>query len=248
MTLVGAPDWQQQIAATSTLLASTSRNSNAVFNLPIQAALLPQHLGIVVAVVFKAGNASTSVDWQLIDATLGIGLLLDTVQLNTQTNVQVMTFPGAYAVANPSNTLNVQFTPSGPGNLVADVYVYGVTHLPLSIPQPRQADTGLIVNSGPITVPAASTGNVLGQATGGFVHEIIALSGNHATAAAAVTRVQWIDQFGTNPHFETFDTATANQVWNVVPGIPFRNSIGLSFVNGSSQPWRVFVTYRDVPQ
>lgn len=247
MTLVGAPDWQQQIAATSTLLGSTTRNSAAAFSVRIDTALLPQHVGIVVSIIFKAGNACQTVDWQIFDATLGIGLALDTAQVQNQAGMQVVAFPGQYVIQNPANTVNVNFAPDGTGVLVADVYVYAVSQLPLSIPQPRQPDTNFATTFAPLTVPAASTGNVVPQATPGFCWEVLALNANHVTAAAAVARVSWANQFSTNPLFETFDTAVANFVWNVVPTV-FRNVVGLSFINGTSQPIRVMATVRQVPQ
>lgn len=246
MTMPDIADWQLPVAPTTNLLASTSRNSNAVFTLDITSTLLPQSTAIAVAIIFKAGNAATSVDWQVIDNTLGLGLVLDTAQLATQPGMQVQPFPGAYTQLNPGNDLVVQFEPNGFGNLVADVYVYGVTSFPLIIPQTRLWNRSVLLDSGAVVIPAGTTGNVLTQATPGFVNRVKLLCANHVTAAAAAARVQWVDQFSAVPHLETIDPAVANFVWNNV--VDFDNVIGLSFVNGTSQPYRAMVAYEQVPQ
>lgn len=246
MTLPGALDWQEQIAETAFLLASQSVNTGAVVNLDITATLLPQHMAIAIAIVWHPANACRTVDWQLFDRTLGTALLLDSAQSEQQPNMQVMPFPGAYASENPANTLQVQFVPDGSGNLVADLYVYGLTSMPLMIPQTRLADRSVLLDSGPVNIPAGTTGNVLAQATPGFVNRVKLLAANHTLAAAAVARVSWIDQFGLVPHFETLDTAVANFVWNNI--VDFDNVVGLSYVNGSTQPHRVMVAYEQIPQ
>lgn len=246
MTLVGNPDWQQQIAATSTLLASTSRNSAAVFTLRIDQALLPQHMAIAVAIVFKGGNTSAAVDWQLIDNTLGTALLLDTAQASTQPNMQVMPFPGAYVLVNPASQLVIQFSPDGVGTLIADVYVYASTYVPLVIPQARLADHSVLLSSGIINMPASSNGNVLSQALPGMMNRVRHLCANHVTAATGVTRVSWSDQFSTVPHLETFDLGTANFVWDNI--VQWDNVVGVNFNNGTTQAVRTMVSYEQVPQ
>lgn len=246
MTLPGALDWQNQYAETAFLLGSTSRNSNAAFTVDITATLAPQHMGIVVALVPKAGNACASVDWQVFDSTLGIGLLLDTAQSMTQPTMQALAFPGQYVVLNPANTIIVQFLPNGVGNLVADVYVYGVTTMPITLPQTHLPDRSVLLNSGIINVPAGTTGNVLSQAQPGFINRVKMMSANHVAAAAAVARVSWVDQFSANPHIETLDTAVANFVWNNL--VDFDNTVGLSYVNGSSVAHRCMVAFEQVPQ
>ena len=246
MTLPGALDWQEQIAETAFLLGSTVRNSGAVFSIDITATLSPQHMAIAVAIVFHTTNACATVDWQLMDTTLGTALLLDTAQAENQPNMQVMPFPGAYALQNPGNTITVQFLPDGSGTLVADVYVYGLTSVPLMIPQTRLADRSVLMNQGPITVPAGTTGNVLTQATPGFIRRVKMLSVNHITAAAAAARIAWVDQFSANPHLETIDPAVANFTW--VNVVDFDNVIGLSVVNGTSQPVRCSAAFELIPQ
>lgn len=246
MTLAGAPDWQSQIAATSTLLAKASRNSNAVFVLDITAGLLPQHMGIIVSIVYKAGNAAPSVDWQVQDTTLGIALLLDSAQSSTYPTMQVLPFPGQYVIQNPGDSIGVQFSPNGAGAFVGDVYVYGVTVPPITIPQPITPEHGVLLSSGIINMPAASNGNILSQSQPGFVNRVKHLCANHVAAAAAVSRVSWSDQFSAVPHLETLDLAVANFVWNNI--VDFDNVVGINYNNGSSQAHRCMVSYYAVPQ
>lgn len=246
MTLVGAPDWQQQIAATSTVLGSKSVNSAAVQTIRIDQTLLPQHVAIAVAIIWKPGNACKTVDWQLIDSTLGVGLLLDSAQSNQQPNMQVQPFPGQYVIVNPANQLIVQFAPDGTGVLVADLYVYAMGTLPMVIPQQRLANGSTLLTSGIVNMPAATNGNVLGQSVPGFYNKVRLLSANHVTAAAAVARVSWSDQFTTVPQLETLDLAVANFVWNNV--VEWDNVLGVNYNNGSSQTHRVMLSYQQLPQ
>lgn len=246
MTLPGALDWQGQIADTAALLGSTTRNSAAVFTIDITATLSPQHMGIVVAIIPKGGNACPSVDWQVIDNTLGVGLLLDTAQSMTQSAMQVVAFPGQYVALNPANQILVQFAPNGFGALVADVYVYGVTNLPLIIPTPKLDSHSVLMNTGPVNIPAGTSGNVLTQSQPGMLNRVKGLSINHIVAAAAAARISWSDQFSANPHYEIIDPAVANFVWILV--VEFDNVIGLNVNNGTSQPVRCMVAFEQVPQ
>lgn len=245
MTTPDISDWVSPVAPSVNLITVQSVAALSG-QIPITAGLLPQSTGVAIAVVFKAGNASSGVNWQIQDNTLSRALTLNTVYNAGNPGLQSRPFPGAYVQQNPANDLELNYGTINAGVIVADIYVYGLSQFPVEIPQVGLNGWSGLQAIAPINVLAGATTTVLPAPFSGQVNRILTLCANHTIAAAAVARVSWINGIGGNSFLTTLDTAVANFVWNNTG--PFDTVLDLQYQNGTSQPHQIIVGYQVGPQ
>jgi hypothetical protein len=239
-------DWQLPVAPTINLIGFTTRNNAAAFSIPIAATLLSQSTAVAVAIVFKPGTAVIQVGWFLQDVTLNAAITLNTVYNSSNPGLQVRPFPGFYIIENPGHDLEVEFTPIGGANLVADVYVYGVASLPILVPQIGLNGATEALAQAVVNVAAATTTTIVADPPAGMLNRYLLLGVNHITAAAAAARVSWLNGIGGNPFLTTIDPAVANFVWNNI--VQLDSTHGIQLANGTSQPVQALVTFQTLPQ
>ena len=243
MSLPDIADFQAPVAPTANLLGFTHRTNAAPFAIEIDAVLLKQSTAIAVLIVFFGTTACTQVAWFLQDITINAAIGLNAVFTSFNPGMQVRPFPGDYVYENVGHNLSVEFSPIGGGNLVADVYVYGLSNPPVVLSQTGLNGFTDIQNVSAVTVPAATTSTILAAPPSGMMNRIVSVWANHVTAAAAVARVGFVGGIGFAGAFllEVFDTAVAN--FQLDRQVQWDTTVALQYNNGSSQPHLVGCAY-----
>ena len=240
MTLIPAPDWQQQNQPTFTLLGTIAFNGGAQQTLDITAALQPGITGVYLYWVQGAGTNDSFIN-VAVGTAAGDTSIVDFSTLFSGQQIQAP-LPGQLAVVTGGSVVvsakprDTAITP-----VKGTVFIFGVTQLPVATVQSRFHDIGVMDGTTAVTVNAGATTTVLPAATTGTYNRVKMLGYNHVAAGAGVARMTWINGNTLNAFAQCIDAGAANtdRQWSV--DFAARGAIALS--NGLSVAVLAVVAY-----
>lgn len=191
VSLPGAPDFQEQVAATTQLIGTFNyTNAGAAQTFDLTDLIQPHYQGFAVRFVRTVGAVGTSVllQWQ-IDG--GDSLLIPFATLTDGATCIRQMLGAIIQQGGHSFTMLCQENGGGTGNTQGVLEVYGLTYLPEASEWNRPGRAFQIVTATNVVVVAAAAVQVLPDLAPGFYYRNIKYGSRSNGAHAAGAVISW---------------------------------------------------------
>jgi len=230
LTLIGAPDFQQQFAQTYTPIGRVDINGAGHQTLDIAPNLMPYHQAIQLYWVASLVSAGSPV---AVSVTLGLSSLPVVQQTNIADGANmVAALPGSLVTTQGTScVVDVSPSPLGVSPVTGSVFIFGITAPPLAIPAKRLEYIGLGINAG-APVAAGLTVTALAAPPAGTYYRIKCLSCRFSGAPAIGTALIW--RRTSDSTLVVGHSGNGADASFIASGLDVEWSDGLDFQNGSA--------------